>query len=128
MSAGRFSRARYDATYDADAIHPIRVQPETLAFATQAVPPVTNASPAGAVTNPISALASLNKRARGLHPRYVTIQLADGELPPSGYASGAVAKVVILQESLYNSLTIGQPVTYLSSEWEVVSKSPEEAN
>jgi len=126
MSAGRFSRSRYSASY-ASEIHPIRVQPETLSLASQSDPPVTNAAPIGSISNPISALVTLGKRARGLRPRSVTIQLKDGETPPSGYIAGSVARVPILQETLYENLQVGDDATYLGSDWQVIGKSPEEA-
>jgi len=126
MSAGRFTRSRYDASY-ATAIHPIRVQPETLAFASQSDPPTLNNAPTGTITNPISALVTLGKRARGLRPRSVTVQLKDGETPPTGYVAGSIARVPILREGLYDELQVGDDATYLGVDWQVIGKSPEEA-
>lgn len=128
MSAGRFSRTRYAASYDTDAIHPIRVQPETLALATVGGTPVTNAAPGGAINNPISALVTLGRRARGLRPRSITIQLADGVTPPTGYIAGSVARVPILTEALFADLNAGDDVTYLGVTWQVIGRSPEEVS
>jgi len=126
MSAGRFTRSRYAASY-ATAIHPIRVQPETIALASTDITPVTNSAPTGAISNPISALVTLGKRARGLRPRSISIQLLSTVTPPTGYVAGSVARVPILQENLYEVLNVGDDVTYLGVEWQVIGKSPEEA-
>lgn len=128
MSAGRFSRTRYQASYATGAIHPIRLQPETIAFATVGGTPQANDPPGGAITNPISALATLGMRARGLRPRSVNIILAEGSTPPTGYAPGATARIPILQESLFDNLNAGDEVSYLGTTWEVVGRSPEEAS
>lgn len=128
MSAGRFSRTRYEASYlDSNPIHPVRVQPETLALASQGDPVVTNSAPTGSISNPISALVTLGKRARGLRPRSISIQLKDGETPPTGYVAGSIARVPLLREVMYNAVNVGDDVTYLGVDWQVIGKSPEEA-
>ena len=126
MSAGRFTRSRYSASY-ATAIHPIRVQPETIALASGGGTPITNSAPSGAISNPISALVTLGKRARGLRPRSVSIQLQSSATPPTGYVAGSIARVPILQETLYDALNVGDDVQYLGVSWDVIGKSPEEA-
>lgn len=126
MSAGRFTRSRYSASY-ASAVHPIRVQPETLALASTDITPITNSATTSPISNPISALVTLGKRARGLRPRSISIQLLASATPPTGYVAGSVARVPILQENLYDALNVGEDVTYLGVEWQVIGKSPEEA-
>lgn len=125
MSAGAFVRSRYQASYGTgDQVHPIRVQPETLALT---VGGDANGAPSDSITNPISALCSIGKRARGLSPRSVTIQFpATGQ--PTGYKAGGITRVPILTEGIYGSITVGGEVTYLGVTCEVISKSPESAD
>lgn len=124
MSAGQFTRSRYEASYDTDQIHPIRVQPETIALADSGTPTTTNAAPTGTITNPISAIVSGGKRTLGLKPRKFTIEVSG--TPPTGYVAGSRVSVPILTESFYNSQAVGDEVTYLGTTWQVVSKTPED--
>jgi len=89
MSAGAFTIGRYAASYGAGtAIHPIRVQPETL---TLTIATVANTAPTGAISNPISARVSGGRRAIGLGCRKVTVKFS-GALPANlGYlANGSL--------------------------------------
>lgn len=114
MSAGAFTISKYEA--DSGAIHPIRVQPETItAF--------SNAAPAGAVTSSISAVVSLTRRQRGLRPRYISIKFT-GALP-EGYAAGTIYKLPILTEAVYDGLAIGGTGTYLGSPVTIIGKEGE---
>lgn len=127
MSAGEFTRARYEADYATGAIHPIRVQPETLLAAspdTTGDPSVINASPTGAVTNPISALSKLSRREKGLRPRFVTLRLPlTGQ--PTGYKAGGLVRVIALTPAFYADCLPGQTMTYLGVQCEIVSREPE---
>lgn len=71
MSAGRFTRTRYIAEYNTANVHPIRVQPETLNLS---IGGTDNDPTETAVSNPISAVSSLGKRAKGLRPALVTLR------------------------------------------------------
>lgn len=71
MSAGRFTRSRYQAVYNPANIHPIKVQPETLNLS---IGGEANEAPTEAINNPISAVVSRNKQARGLRPALVSLQ------------------------------------------------------
>lgn len=125
MSAGNFVRTRYAADYGAgDAIHPIRVQPETLQMS---IGSEDNDPPAGGITNPISAVVSRGRRARGLTPRLITIQLTSTATPPAGYAAGSITRVPALNAAIFGAAFVGASVTYLNTGWEVVSTSPERA-
>jgi len=98
MSAGAFVKTRYAASYGAGtAIHPIRVQPETidLVVATQ-----DNDPPSGAITNPISAVVSRGKRARGLRPRLIALRTPSTS-PPTGYLPGGIIIVPALNDAIY---------------------------
>lgn len=126
MSAGKFVRSRYQASYSNTQIHPIRVQPETVAVTspdTGGDPGIPNDPPAGAVSNPISALSSLNRNARGLRPRYITLQWTG--TPPTGYDVDGTVKVVALTQAFFDDCLPGQTVTYLGATAEIVSKEPE---
>lgn len=128
MSAGAFSRSRYEAAYAANAIHPIRVQPETIALASSGGTPITNAPPTAGITNPISALVSLGRRAKGLRPRSVTLQLPSTSAPPTGYVAGSIVRLPILNQALFAALNTGDEMTYLGTTWDVISTSPEEVS
>lgn len=124
MSAGTFIRSRYQASYGGGtAIHPIRVQPETIAFDAGSD---TNDPPSGAINNPISAKISLSSRGLGLRPRFVTIQLPSTSTPPTGYRAGSITKIPILTPGVFASLAPGDEVTYLGVPWSVVSTTAEE--
>lgn len=124
MSAGEFSLSKYAASYDAAAIHPIRVQPETIAAS---IGGTTNSAPTGALNNPISASVSLSNREIGLRPRFVTLQApATGQ--PAGYKAGGVTRIPALQEAFWNAAVKGASVTYLGiSTWTVISREAEQA-
>lgn len=124
--AGKFTRSKYQASYGAGAaVHPIRVQPETIAADFGAD---TNDPPANAINNPISAKISLSSRSRGLRPRYVTLQLGDGVAPPTGYKAGAITKIPVLTPGVFTSVQVGGSVTYLGVTWTVVSLTAEEVS
>lgn len=124
MSAGLFVRSKYTASYDNTAIHPIRVQPESIAAS---IGGTTNAAPTGAINNPISARVTGSKRTLGLNARKVTIAApATGQ--PTGYAPGGTTSIPALNEAFYNAAIKGTPVTYLGvSTFVVVSRSQEYA-
>lgn len=113
MSAGAFIRTRYAADYGAGtAIHPIRIQPETedLIVATN-----QNTAPSGAITNPISAVVSRGKRARGLRPRLIALRTPTTS-PPSGYIPGGIIIVPALNKAIFaaaETATQDTEVTYL---------------
>jgi hypothetical protein len=123
MSAGPFERTRYQATYLSTAIHPIRVQPETIALAEAGAPTNTNDPPALSITIPISAVVSKSDRGLGLRPRKFNLELTG--TPPTGYSPGSRVSVPILTEAFYESIPVNDEVTYLSTTWQVISKTPE---
>ena len=115
MSAGAFFRSKYIVDYGAGtAIHPIRVQPETLALT---VGSSENTEPSGAITNPISAVVSRNKRARGLRPRLIALRTPSTS-PPAGYQPNGIIIVPALNKAIYaaaEAATASTDVTYLSN-------------
>lgn len=124
MSAGRFSQTVYQAEYAVGAIHPIRVQPETITAVTAAPNAVSNAAPTELANNPISAVTSRGRRQRGLLPRQVALRLQEGE-SVTGYVPFSVTSIPALTPAFYNACTLGRTVNYLEAAWTVVGRSPE---
>ena len=123
MSAGRFEIKAYAADYSATANHPILVQPETLELQFGAN---SNGDAIGAINNPISAVISRGKRAKGLRPRTVTIKFDEGEAP-DGYEEGCTITLPWLQRTGFGTITRGTTGTYLGANVTVVGKSNEVA-
>lgn len=123
MSAGSFVRSRYQATYDGDNVHPIRVQPETIAMSEAGAPTNTNAPPSLDVTNPISAVVSRGNRSLGLIPRKFNLELTG--TPPTGYVVGSRVSVPVLTGTFFSEVPVNSEVTYLGTTWQVISKTPE---
>lgn len=119
MSAGVFRKSKYLASYDGTSIHPIRVQPETESLQ---IGGVTNAPPEGNINNPIPAVISRGRRARGLVPRAVSLQ-APAE-PPTGYKPLGITRVPCLNEAIFEAALIATETTavnYLGvAGWKVV--------
>lgn len=128
MSSGEFGIYSYEASYDNNQIHPVRLQPETLQaeFNATATPGegVVNAAPTGAITNPITALASLGRKQSGLRARFITGRW--NTTPPAGY-SGTTFKIIVPDRSNFDGIVINQPVRYLGTLGTVVAKEPERA-
>jgi len=124
MSAGNFLRSRYAANYaDPAPIHPIRVQPETLAASIEGT---ANDPPAGVVSNPISASVSRGKREKGLKPHTISIQFpATGQ--PTGYKANGTTVIVALTLEFWNLAIPGAVINYLGVACTVVGRSAEEA-
>lgn len=99
MSAGAFVRSKYEASYANNRVHPIRVQPETI---TLEVGGIANTPPADAISIPISALVSRNRRARGLIVRTVTLQ-APATNPPAGYLANGLTTLPCLTEAFFDA-------------------------
>ena len=123
MSAGSFLVSKYPADYGSGGeIHPVRVQPETLAASIGAT---ANAAPSGALTNPISASVSAGRRAIGLRTRQVFLKLPVGTTPPTGYLAGARARVAGINKTFYAAAIKGASCTYLGVIWEVTGRDAE---
>jgi len=116
MSAGPFIVGRYSASYgDGEQIHPIRVQPETVAAT---VGGVENGSSALEITNPISAQVSRSTRSLGLHARQVFARITG--TPPTGYSPGSLIRIPALSEAFFNAAAVpGAEMTYLGTTWRV---------
>lgn len=123
MSSGNFVIGRYTATYDNTQIHPIRVQPETLELSlTIGAGSVTNASAAGAINNPISAIVSKSRRGIGLVARIMRVRFT-GE-PPTDYQENGVITLPVVNPALM-SAPKGATGTYLGAAIVLVGMTPE---
>lgn len=122
MSAGAFTITKYIASYgDGDQVHPIRVQPETLAAT---IGGTANSAPGDALNNPIQCRVSGGKRQIGLLARYITIKFpATGQ--PTGYQAGGTTRIPALTPGFYDLAIKGTAVTYLGVACQVVSRSNE---
>lgn len=122
MSAGRFRRSRYVATYgNTTNVHPIRVQPETLALV---IGGVTNTASTSPFTSPISAQISRSRRGLGLHARTVTVVFTD--TAPTGYTLNSPIRLPLLTPEIAIAATPGVVGTYLENSVEVVGSTAEE--
>jgi len=121
MSSGAFVTSKYASTATA-TIHPIRVQPETLALQLGST---ANAAPSGTAVLP-SAQVSRGRRSIGINARTVTVKFAAGSVP-SGYKAESPITLPWLQEN--SAFTTAVPgttaVTYLGQTAILVGKSPE---
>jgi len=99
MSAGAFVRTRYAAAYNGTTtqIHPIRVQQETIDCV---IDGTANDPPAGAINNPITAVISKGRRARGLIVRTVTLE-APTTGQPTGYKPGGLTTIPCLNGTFF---------------------------
>lgn len=114
MSSGEFTTtAKYES--NTGTIHPIRLQPETLAA-------FGNAVPAGAIDSPISAVVSLTRRQRGLRPRYITVRFTAEK---TDYATGGLYRIPICTATVWAGINVGATGTYLGTAAVVVSKEDE---
>jgi len=108
MSAGGFVKSKYAASYDGGGnIHPIRVQPETIACEINGV---ANEPPDGNINNPISALVSRGRRARGLIARTVTLRSPVSD-QVSGYLAGGLTTIPCLNESFFTQASLATNLT-----------------
>lgn len=111
MSAGVFSKTKYQASYGAGtAIHPIKVQDTTL---TCSINSVVNDPPTGDVNNPISAVVSRGRRAKGLIVRTVTLE-APTTSPPTGYKPGGLTTIPCLTEAFFEAASNATDETTVS--------------
>lgn len=121
MSAGAFEITGYET--DPGTVHPIRIQPETIAAAIGAT---TNAAPAGNPTGLGSASVSRGRRANGINARLVRFTF-DGT-PPTGYLANSTITIPALTPEFYDAAVRGATGTYLGATVEVSGRSPETIN
>lgn len=117
MSAGAFVRSKYEA--NDGTIHPIKIQPETLAANLGGA----NAAPAADTDSDISARVTGGNRELGLRARSVSIKFTAAA--PDGYKADQVYRIPILTPARWDSITTNTTGTYLGVACQVVGKSPE---
>lgn len=119
MSAGRFSRSKYESNNG--EIFPIRVQPETEAATFGGA---ANVPPAAAADQPVSARVGGGNRQIGIKARSVTVTWSGA--PPAGYTEGQLIRIPILTEDLYDSISPQSTTgSYLGAGIVVVGVNPE---
>lgn len=121
MSAGAFEITAYET--DPGAIHPIRVQPETIAASIGAT---TNSAPTGAATGLGSASVSRGRRANGINARLVRLTFTG--TPPTGYLANSTITIPALTPEFYDAAVRGATATYLGAGAVVSGRSPETIN
>jgi len=121
MSAGVFETHLYSSNVTG-TIHPIRIQPETLALSLGGT---ANAAATGTAVLP-SAQVSKGKRSIGINARTVTVKFADGD-EPDGYKPNSPITVPWLQNNaaFLNAVPGVTAVSYLGETAILVGKSPE---
>ena len=121
MSAGPFTNSFY--TSDADFVHPIRIQPETLTLTIGGQANSAPTGPADAGTGFVR--VSGGKRTYGITPRKVSIRFT--ATPPTGYAANQTYRIPVLVPGHYQAYIEPklQTGTYLGVACQVVGKSAE---
>ena len=122
MSAGAFVNSFYESN-ELGSVHPIRVQPETLALELGGE---ANDAPDGAAAIGPSAQVSRGKRALGINARTVTVRLTAAL---TGYAAGSTITLPWLDPATYDGITKKVTTgTYLGTACLCVGKGPEQVN
>jgi hypothetical protein len=119
MSAGVFADSFYESN-ELGTVHPIRVQPETLALELGGQ---ANAAPDGDAAIGPSAQVSRGKRSIGINARTVSIRLT---ATLTGYKAGSVITLPWLDPTTFADITPKATTgTYLATACIVTGKSPE---
>jgi len=122
MSAGAFVYSTYAANYGAGAsIHPIKVQPETIAATIGAA----GNDDGGTLNNPISARVSGSRRGLGLFARLIRARLTG--TAPDGYSANSVISIPALNVAFFTAAVKGAELDYLGTTWEITGTTVEEA-
>jgi hypothetical protein len=121
MSAGPFTNTFY--TSNANFVHPIRVQPETLSLSIGGQANSAPTGPANAGTGFVRISGS--KRTYGITPRKVAIRFTG--TPPTGYSVNQIYRIPVLIPGHYQAYVEPklQTGTYLGVACQVVGKSEE---
>lgn len=120
MSSGPFLRSFYELNNG--EIAAIRVQPETVNFT---VGGVANAAPAGPATVPGSASVGRGRRSNGINARLVRFVFTTA---PSGYEANSPIALPWLQETAFDDIRRGDPVSYLGGTGVVIGTTSEKIN
>jgi hypothetical protein len=119
MSAGVFTDSFYESN-QLGSVHPIRVQPETLALELGGT---ANAAADGAGAVGPSAVVSRGKRSLGINARTVSIRLTAAL---AGYKAGSVIVLPWMDPATFDDITPKVTLgTYLGTACKCIGKSPE---
>lgn len=112
MSSGSFVNSKYET--DAGAIRPIRVQPETIAAAWN---PAASGTAQGDLVR-----VSGGRRRIGMKARSVTLKQNIGS-PVNGFQPVRSVTLPVMTPTAFQSLTVGESVTYDGGTYTVAGKS-----
>lgn len=122
MSSGSFEDSFYESN-ELGSVHPIRVQPETIALTLGGQ---ANVAPVGTAAIGPSAQVSRGKRSIGINARMVTVRLTATK---DGYLAGSTISVPWLDPATFAAITPKVTLgTYLAVACKVIGKSPEKVN
>ena len=127
MSSGPFVILAYQANYDINAFHPVKVQPETVSLTINING--TNVDNTGGlpsdITNPISCRVSGGTRTLGLNAAKIRLEWTG--TPPAGYDPNGILTLPLLNSAI-RSASRGATGTYLNVAVRVVGTTPEIVN
>jgi hypothetical protein len=124
LSSGPFVFRGYQAQYEADAFHPIRIQPETedLVLNINGTDVQNDGVAASATTNPISARVSGSRRGIGLYA--ALLRFTWDATPPTGYLAGGVLTLPAMNFAI-RVAPRGSTGTYLGTAIRLIGTVPE---
>ena len=124
MSTGNFVNALYQNGLDG-AVHPCRVQPETL---TADIGGTVNAAAAGPQSSNLRAFSSERNRRGAVNMRKIGFRITAGG--DNGYLVGSVIYIPVFQPANLAAMLIpaNQTVSYNGATGVVVGSSPERVN
>jgi len=127
MSSGSFLTLGYQASYDPNNFHPIRVQEETTGLVVSINgTAVTNDGVLGdQINNPISARVSGGTRTLGLNAAKIRLEWTGGA--PAGYDDNGILVLPLLNSAI-RAVSRGASGTYLGEDVRVVGVTPEIVN
>lgn len=121
MSSGAFTTSLYSSNLTG-LVHPIRIQPETLAVTLGGT---ANAAATGTAVLP-SAQVSKGKRSIGINARTITIKFAAGTVPTNYKAESPITLPWLQNNAAFTAAVPGvTAVNYLATAAILVGKSPE---
>ncbi|MGA7935229.1 MAG: hypothetical protein WCA35_16895 [Kovacikia sp.] len=119
MSQGAFTISRY--ADDLGDLHPIRLQPETLAATINGA---VNAAPSGALTPGADQVRARGSRRKiGKVARWVSFTFTGAV--PTGYKAGTGGRIPVLVKATWDAAGIGQTGDYLGSPIQITGKGSE---
>lgn len=124
MSTGEFVESKYENGLNG-AIHPIRVQPETL---TLTIDGIVNGAPAGDIDSDLRAFSGSRNRRGAVNARKVGLEITAAG--PNEYLVGSTIYVPVLIPETLGSylLPSGKTGTYNGASVRVIGSSPERVN